>query len=225
MTKNLGWEIENNGVIRIGSGKNTLLELNKNRLWTIDQKIPSLLLARKSKLIDAFVDLKNIETFISFLKKNYSKISLNHVGFCYQVESKDKERKRLQELAKEKGLNFYDFPSNDSALWLFIGGKEKNKDPIIEFLPVENVSDYYSDYWLPHIQIDLDSMLPVDKIKYATHDIFNGNRTANPTVAIDGIIYGMRVWLGVVSGVNISLDMGTEKRGSIQKHRRYLFEK
>ena len=105
-----------------------------------------------------------------------------------------------------------------------MGDKKNMHTPLIEFLPTEKVSDYYQDYWLPHIHIDLHTHLTIDEIKYSTHTIFHGIKTANPTVVMNGIIYQARIWLGVVSGVNLCLDLGTNKINSFYQ-RRHLLER
>lgn len=223
ISKNLDFHILNNDGIIIKSGDQTLLKIRKDRIETLDPNTPSIFFDQKSKLSDAFIDLKLLEDFLIFLNKNSTPIFFNHIGFCYQVTSKKIERDRLKKLAHEKKLNIYEIPSNDASLWLFIGDKNNMNIPLLEFLPVEKADDYYKDYWMPHIHIDLHTRLTVDQIKYSTHTIFQGIKTANPSVVINGVIYQTRIWLGVISGVNICLDLGTNKTNSLYQ-RRYLLK-
>lgn len=44
------------------------------------------------------------------------------------------------------------------------------------------------------------------------HEKLKGNRSANRIAVIDGITYMMRVWLGVIAGINICLDFATNNR-------------
>ena len=182
-------------------------------LYTDDQ-IVKYMIDNKSKLTDAFVDFDDLKIFCEALAAKSRAIILNHVGVCYKVKSKAREKKRLMGVAAKHGLNLYEDSSNDDSLWLFMGDKSHPQNPMVEFLPVEEVDDYYLDYWLPHFQIALYTNLPIDDIKYMTHTLFKGNRTANPVVVVNGIVYQLRIWLGTVDGINIALDLGTNKQKS-----------
>ncbi|MCX6813707.1 MAG: hypothetical protein NT078_00535 [Candidatus Azambacteria bacterium] len=209
-------------VLRCGTD-DSLLTINKNEFEFFDEQVIKYLNQNKNKLTDAFVDFNDLKTFCRCLKKESKNITLNHLGLCYQVEAKSLERNRLMGVVKERNIHLYEMPSNDSTLWLFVGNKSSPESPLIELLPVEKINDYYLDYWLPHVHLALHTNLKAEEIKYLTHTAFKGNRTANPSVVKNNIIYQLRVWLGLISGININLDLATNERwNSLEDTRKML---
>lgn len=210
--------------IHCSSGR-SLLKVDNGHFEFIDREVFKFMLSKESKLTDAFLDFEDIEKLCKVIFQKSNGGNLNHLGFCYQVKSKNKEKTRLSIVAKNKGFYLYEIPSNDFASWLFIGDTSNPKDPIIEFLPVEKVVDYYLDYWLPHVHVALHTNLSADEIKYTTHEILKGNRSANSTVVINNIIYQLRIWLGTISGINFCLDFYTDEPGNSLLETRQLLEK
>ena len=204
-----------------GSREEIMLEISKNEIKIIDTKLEENLKNRKSKLSDAFVEKQDINKFIKNLKDKSNVFLLNHIGFGYQVKSKPKERNRLSDLARSNKLQLYEIPSNDLGLWLFMGNKSGIPETMLEFLPVEHGNGFFTDYWLPHIHVDLDTMIPKEELKYTIHDSFQGRRSANISIADEKKVYQIRIWLGVINGVNICMDMTTDEFGSIRKRRKY----
>lgn len=206
------------------SGK-SLLKVDNDHFEFVDREVFRLMSSNKSKLTDALLDFKDVESFCKVISKKSNGIDFNHLGFCYQVKSKSKEKTRLSGVAKNKGFYLYEIPSSDASSWLFIGDISNPKDPIIEFLPVEKVNDYYLDYWLPHVHVALHTNLSADEIKYTTHEILKGVKSAKPTVVINDIIYQLRIWLGTISGINFCLDFFTNEPGNSLLDARQLLKK
>jgi hypothetical protein len=183
-----------------------LLSINNKEVRVAGESLSSLI-KHKSRLVDAVVDKKLLIKFIDFLSKESAMLDFCHIGICYLVNSLREEKEKIITLARTMDEPVYTMGSIDTALWYFIGNKHKL--PQIEFLPTKYVNDYYLDYWLPHIHLDLFTSLSSEVIKYKTHNIFKGSQRAHPTVVYGKKIYQMRVWLGVVEGINLTLDLKT----------------
>ncbi|MFH1561440.1 MAG: hypothetical protein ABID04_02580 [Patescibacteria group bacterium] len=200
------------------------ISLNDNLLKITPDQISSptgvyeKMAERLSPLEDQLVPLAQIEKFIQDLKKPNSLTRLNHLGFCYQVASLDQEKtKVLQEMKKSK-FDLYQEKSVDKTLWLFIGNDANWTDPMIELLPVEKLKDPWLDLWLPHIHIDIDTTKKAEEIDKIVIKHFGGDPVPFHAIVIDSYIYTVRVRLGVVSGINITLDLATSIRN--QDYRR-----
>ena len=181
--------------------------------------------ADKSPLEDDFVSFKLIETLIQDLSQRDAVISLNHIGFCYKTDSQTQERQTLTNSVSGSNWHLYEENSNDQARWYFIGNTEYWKDPLIELLPVTDASDKWLPYWLPHIHIDIDTQLTCEEIESITKRIFeNSNVVPFRVTVIDNIVYTIRLRLGIVSGVNIDLDLSTNSR-NVQVQRQILLKK
>lgn len=170
-----------------------------------------LLLKHKSGLQDEFVDISLLGELIDRLNASHSIVRLNHVGFCYKVESQDAEKERFIKLINDSKYHLYEEQSNDEGVWLFIGNAEDWEKPMVEMIPVEETSDKWVDYWLPHIQIDIDTTLTEKEIVKYVKSTFG--KSINPfSIAIDGTVYIVRNRLGTIDGVNITLDLATNSR-------------
>lgn len=170
-----------------------------------------LLLKYKSKLLDHPVNFELLRLLINRLTNDQSIIRLNHIGFCYKVFSQEKEKERLIDLIKQTKFHLYQEKSNDDGLWLFVGNVNNLEEPLIELVPVEKTTDKWVDYWLPHIQIDIDTNLTTKEIENRVLTIF-GTTIKPYLITIDGIVYIVRNHLGNVNGVNIYLDLATSER-------------
>ncbi len=204
-----------------GNKEIDLLRVGFNSFHIIDKELKRNYSNRKSKLTNCLVEEKDFMLFIMRLAEESKIFSLNHIGFCYQVESRTEERKRLSKLAREHNHQLYEIVSDESALWLFMAKYSPDNEPILEFLPVESSNGFYDDYWLPHIHIDLDTMILKEKLKYLIHGSFKGKRSANISVADNERVYQIRLWLGVIDGINLCLDMTTDEFGTAKERRKY----
>lgn len=197
--------------IKISSGI-SLFRCANDSIYTPVSDLDKFFDKRRSPLNDSFVSLDKLEKFISYLNQNKLVVRLNHVGICYMVDSQKNEKQRLIQVIKNSGLNIYEEESNDLGLWLFVGDTKNWEDPLLELLPVEDTSDKWIDYWLPHIQIDLDTNLNADSIEKLSKEFFREEVKPFRVTVIDNIVYTVRLRLGTLQGVNIDLDLATNSR-------------
>jgi hypothetical protein len=186
--------------------------------------VSPILFAHKSKLENQLVDLSLLQNLIIAMDTNNSIVRLNHIGFGYRVKSQQQERLRLIALAQKTDVFLYEEESNDFGLWLFLGNTGVWENPLIEFVPVEKVDDPDIDYYLPHIQIDIDTTLTAVEIEKIIKTIFGDAIKPYHVAVINGITYIVRNRLGVVDGVNIFLDLATNSR-NVKYHRQNILKK
>ncbi|HUW22232.1 MAG TPA: hypothetical protein VMW41_06235 [Candidatus Bathyarchaeia archaeon] len=182
-----------------------------------DIQIPGISIAngfyqKPSPLADNFVSQSQIERLFEILTLNNLFQRLNHLGFCYPVESVKAERERLIKEAKSANWHLYQESSNDNSAWLFIGERNLWPDPLVELIFNENIQDKWKNYWLPHFQIDIDTYLNGDEIEKLVTDTFQGKVKPYRIIANDKFIVLVRARLGIVSGINVNLDLGFEGR-------------
>lgn len=170
-----------------------------------------LMTSSPSSLPNQLPDFNSLHRLINQLSATTSIIRLDHVGFCYQVESSTQEKVRLINEADLRNSPIYQEPSNDDGLWLFAGNLTEIVSPVTEFVPIEYTSDPDKNYWLPHIQFDIDTKLSSTEILDAIKNIY-GNRIIPFSFVIDGTTYIIRCRLGVIGGINIFLDLATNAR-------------
>ncbi|HUV46972.1 MAG TPA: hypothetical protein VMW29_02450, partial [Candidatus Bathyarchaeia archaeon] len=91
-------------------------------------------------------------------------------------------------------------------------------------LPVENTKDRWVNYWLPNFQIDLDTTLNCEQIEKLVFDTFQGKIKPFRAVVMDGVTYCVRIRLGIISGINIYLDLGTNSR-NVKYVRKHILKK
>ncbi len=200
-----------------------LFNFSDTEIITPIGNILPLLLKHKSKLSNQPIKFKLLEQLINELTKNKSIIRLNHIGFCYKVASQEQEKQRLVNLVKQTRFHLYQEKSNDDALWLFIGNLENWEKPLIEMVPVVKTNDKWVNYWLPHIQIDIDTTLTSQEIEDLITTVYN--KTIKPYLfTIDGIVYFVRNRLGCVDRININLDLATNSRNT-KFHRQHSLTK
>lgn len=123
--------------------------------------------------------------------------------------------------AQTRGWHVYEEPSVNEGLWLFVGDTEPWKNPLLEFIPVAETRNRWAAYWLPHIQIDLDTSLSEREVRNILRSVF-GQKTHPHATAIDGVVYFVSVWLGTIGGVNFELDVGTNARNTQYARQRIL---
>lgn len=200
-----------------------LFDLSDTEVSTPAGNILPLLLEHKSTLSDHPVNFELLEQLIDILNNNQSIIRLNHIGFCYKVSSQEKEKERLIRLIKQTKFHLYQEKSSDDGLWLFIGDTNKWDDPLIELVPVEKTKDKWVDYWLPHVHIDIDTALTAREIEKRVSSIFTS--TIKPyLITIEGTVYSVRNYLGIINGVNFYLDLATNSR-NVKLARQSLLKK
>lgn len=202
---------------------NYLFSFCENKIITPIGEIFPLLFVRKSKLKNKFIDLKKFDKLCVLLNLQQSIIRLNHLGFCYKVDSQKEERGRLSNIIKKTKFNIYEEKSVDDGLWLFIGDIEKWEDQLVELLPVEKTNDRWVEYFLPNIHIDLDTNLNSNQIKEIIKTAF-GKKFEPYPIIIKGITFIERIHLGTLDGVNIFLDLATNAR-QVKFHRRRILKK
>jgi len=172
----------------------------------------SALLTYRSKRVDELIEHSAIEELVTAIKAGAGYKGINHIGFHYKVASKDNEIKRIAQEASNKGYHAYQEPSTDDAAWVFVGDISEITSPLLEFLPHEGqTNDKWVDYYLPHIQFDIDTGLSPNEIEILVKKFIN--RPFTPfSIKIDGITYIQRVNLGCLEGVNLMLDLSTHHR-------------
>jgi len=172
----------------------------------------SSLFAYRSNRADELVEQSLTKGIIAGLKANEGFKGINHIGFHYKVASKAAEVRRITDEASRQGWHTYQEPSIDDAAWVFVGDISEITDPLLEFLPLEGQpNDKWVDYYLPHIQFDIDTRLSPDEIEAIVKKFIHRPFTPYP-IKIDGVTYIQRVNLGCLEGVNLMLDISTNRR-------------
>lgn len=199
------------------------VRVNNSQIITPIGDVSPILFNQKSKLKNELIDLNLLKNLIQILDNNNSIVRLNHVGFGYRVKSQQIEKQRLIDLIRKTDKNLYEEESNDFGLWLFLGDIREWEKPLIEFVPVE--ADHPQiDFFLPHIQIDIDTTLNSSEIENVVKKIFNNAIKPYHVATIDGIIYIVRSRLGIIDGVNIFIDLATNSR-NVKYHRQNYLKK
>ena len=216
-------DFTDNGSIKINtSGNENLFTLTPNSISIPIPDFYETFVSHKSKLGDHIVDLQLLQKLIEKLNKENKLVRLNHVGFCYKVASIEEEVKRIRSALKEKAVHTYEEPSNDSAKWLFFGDTTNWSDPLVELVPLEKSDDQWIEYWLPHIQIDIDTELSPEEIREHVKSFF-GTQIIPYDIVINGTTYIVRCRLGSIEGVNINLDLATRHR-NVKYHRENILK-
>lgn len=189
----------------------TLISLADNKIVFPLGNVQEMLGGESNNLSDQPIDFEKLDELINDLSLNNSIVRLSHLGFCYKTISAQDEKIRLSEATKKTALHLYEEPSNDEGMWLFLGDVKIWKDPTIEFVLIEKTTDPDKEYWLPHIQIDIDTTLSANEIISEIAKIY-GSEMKPFSIVINGITYIERCRLGRVGGVNIFLDLATNSR-------------
>ena len=220
---NLNFVKNNEAEISISSGE-VLFKADSDGISVPGVPIHENFFEKISPLKDDFVSDNQIKKFISVLSEEESILRLNHIGFCYSVGSVEKEKQRLLKLANQNNLDLYKEESRGGSLWLFIGKTIKWYDPLVEFVLIEKTNDKWKDYWLPHFQIDIDTNLVVDDIESVIKDVFSEKIKPYRMIVVNNYVCVLRIRLGIINGININLDIGTEGRMP-RYHREKLLKK
>jgi hypothetical protein len=170
------------------------------------------LFAYRSKRADGVISHPIIKELINAIKTSSNYKGLNHIGFCYKTASKQDAIKAITERANKEGYSTYQEPSTDDAAWIFVGDLSDVTNPLLEFLPHEGkTDDKWIDYWLPHIQFDIDTSMTPEEIETLVKKFIHKPFTPY-SIQIDGVTYIQRVNLGCLEGVNLMLDISTNNR-------------
>lgn len=200
-------------ILKIFNSEFPLLEIKNDQLITPTGNVFPVLTKHKSSLPNEKVDFARLKKLVTKLNANQSIVRLNHIGFCYKTDSQFQEKLRLINLTKQTKYHLYEEPSNDDGLWLFFGNSEQWGKPMVEFLPVEKVTQWieWKEYWLPNLHIDIDMDLYANKTVSLVKEIFGKNFEPH-LVIVEGITFIVRCRLGIIDGVNIFLDLATNAR-------------
>lgn len=169
----------------------------------------------KSPLQDDMVNIDKINTLFEKLSLHDGNLLLNHLGFCYKETDIEEETAKLLEFCRLNKLSLYHETLDGFDPWFFVGTKADKGSPMIEFLPTSIIPpDWVStkNYWLPQIQIDIDTSHSDEKIKEIHSKVFDEEPKLQQLFVSNGTVVVYRLRLGVLDGVNINLDIGTSAR-------------
>lgn len=200
-----------------------LLTVTKSALLTPVGDMHPLLTRHKSKLPDQFVEKDLLVRLVEKLAADKHFIRLDHIGFCYKVDPLEAEKERLINAVKKTPYHLYQEPSNDEGLWLFLGDIADWQKPVLEFVPIQSTADKWADYWLPHIQIDIDTDLAGSEIVLLVKQVC-GKAVYPFSITIGREVCIVRNRLGTLDGVNITLDLATTAR-DVKALREKVWEK
>ncbi len=209
--------------LKILDTNSQLLEIKNGQLVTPLGDIVPILTKHKNGLPDQKIDFGKLTKLAEELTAKQSIGHLNHIGFCYKTASNKQEKSRLVTLTKKTKFHLYEEPSIDDGLWLFLGNADQWEKPMIELIPVEKTNDKRKEFWLPHVQIDIDTKLSAEEITSLVQSIY-GNSLEPHSIIIAGITYIVRFRLGVIDGINIFLDLATKAR-NVEYHRKNILVK
>ena len=207
--------------LRLKDGS-SLLNVSKSQISI--PGVSSNFFNKKSPLADGFLEDYRIKNLFTYLASNNFYQRLNHLGFCYSVDSLLEEKEKLVNEIKKTKWHLYEEVSNDETTWLYVGDTSLWENPLVELVLVEKTNDKWKNYWLPHIQIDLDTYLQGEEIEKLIQESFQGKVKPYRLIESNGFIVLVRARLGIVSGINVNLDLGFEGRMT-RYHRTRLLAK
>lgn len=194
------------------SGKRCLLHITPDTITTPVSSITEDIFAEPgSSLIDQFVTTSDLSTLMRLLNEHERVKILDHIGFCYLVKSQENELNRIKRALRGHAIHGYTMDSDDYSKWYFIGDLRDWRDPMIELLPTLPNNDSELAYWMPHIHIDINTSWSAHELEKIITSVFGTTR--RPVRRSDQWgVHSVRLWLGVVAGVNIHLDIATTIR-------------
>lgn len=189
-----------------------LFHIEGDRLVTPIADDTISLFAHRSKRADETILHSVIKELIDAIKASGNYKGVDHIGFCYKTTSKKDAVRAVIKEVSTKGYSVYQEPSIDDADWIFVGDLSDVTNPVLEFLPNEGkTDDRWVDYYLPHIQFDIDTGMTPKQIETLVKRFIQ--RPFTPySIQIDGTTYIQRVNLGCVEDVNLMLDISTNNR-------------
>src|SRR4030042_3588321 len=93
----------------------TLLNISPTEIKIPGISFPQAFFGKPSPLNDTFVPKSQLEHFFDYLSSYNLFQRLNHLGFCYQVNSVTQERKRLIWEARKANWHLYEENSCDKS--------------------------------------------------------------------------------------------------------------
>ena len=203
--------VERNDAVFLKTNDTVVLSSTSKSITSPYQEVIDTMFSEPSDLVDEdeyIIPVQLLDLLSAFMKKGKI-IRLNHIGFCYKTPNVHESIKRICEISKENALHTYQLKSYDGVPWIFTGIAKAWREPMLEFLPIKNTFiSRDMDYWIPGIHINIDTTLTYEEIKDSVEVVLQGLRAVIPNYFAGFISYA-RVWVGVVSGINIHIDIQT----------------
>ncbi len=149
-----------------------------------------------------------------------SVVRLNHLGISYSCTSINQEIGELTKLLEGSGLHLYQEPAESKyERWFFIGDRTQWEEPLFEVVMSES-RQHYTNEWVPHFQIDLDTNLSIEQLQTMT-DKHLGKEFFKWLFDIPdyGVVLGTGR-LADIYGTKVYLALGTRLRGT-EWHRQH----
>jgi hypothetical protein len=195
-----------------------LITCTKGKIETPYLKIIEDIFQQPGGLLDEdeFITTSQITDLFNALKQQGATFSFDHLGFSYHTQSVTKNVQHLCTISQTNHLFTYQMTVPDDTVWIFVGDNTKWREPMLEFIPLEGeIIDKEIDYWLPGLHLNINTHLAYDDICSCINSIFKGTRDIHPNY-YGKFITQARVWVGVVSGINLHFDFST-----LAQNRRY----
>ena len=206
--------IEKDGSLTLASNWKDLIKCSKTTIETPFSLILEDIYNQPSSLIDEdeFLTSEQImELFLSLQEKGRL-LRLNHIGFTYKPVSVKASIKHICDVSSQNGFQTLELDADhpkEEPIWAFVGDTTNWQDPMLEFIPLQGeITEKEVDYFLPHLHINIDSNLSFENIADSVRSVFKGTRSVHANY-YNSYITQARIWVGVVSGINLHLDIAT----------------
>lgn len=199
-------------ILVIKTVEQMLMTISRNSIDSSFSSLTNSIFIKRCALSDQIISIKKIQALVDIIEPHIKR--LDHIGFCYPVANQSKERERIIQIISETKWRLYEMESVDLATWYFIGDRRVWQDTMIELLPVVPPQRLPADfsYWMPHIHIDINTSFSAEEIISIVKEIFGDTRIPLLYTDPERGTHCVRIWLGVISGVNIQLDLSTNVR-------------
>jgi len=198
---------------KMPKGKSDLISFKDSAIITPLSDNSLDLFEYRTKLRDEVIQQELVNNFLKDIVDSGKYKGINHIGFCYKVDNKNTEVKRICEIVKKSDFHVYEEPSNNKAAdWIFVGNIEPIDSILIEFIPHLGTSkEKWFKYWFPNIHFDIDTDFSPDEIVCIIRKYIKSPNVPHP-FQINGITYFHTVRLGCLQGVNINLCISNRNR-------------
>lgn len=155
------------------------------------------------------------DKFVGFLGAISGRlVRLNHLGVSYFPEDVDAEAQKIKHSVGKTPFSLYEEESGEpTQRWLFAGDTVNWEDPLFEMV-LDREGLEGGDFWVPHVQIDIDTSLTLTEIRKITEQFLGEGfirwEHARPDGGVD-LVMGI---FGQVNGSKIALGIGTDLRGT-----------
>ncbi len=200
------------------SGGEQLVQINNNSILLFDKYNLQDKINTTQQMMGT-VNLENIEHFFESISESI--IRLNHVGISYACKNFDKEIKQYLKILKPGKTMFKEESENSDNKWFFIGDKTNWQDPLFEIV-LNNPENHFLKSWIPHFQIDIDTLLEAEQIENALKQTTGRGFDWKMDIQNIGVPLGMQI-LGSINGTKICLGLGTRKR-EFEYHRKNMLK-